>query len=57
MDSLHTDHKAPTSAVSAEANEIFDNAVSNIPERYRGTMADQKDMSILGKKQVLRVGV
>ena len=26
-----------------------------IPLRYRGTVADHKDMSVLGKKQVLMV--
>lgn len=29
---------------------------SGIPSRYRGTAADQRDMIVLGKKQVLRVG-
>lgn len=28
-----------------------------IPAKYRGTAADRRDMSILGKKQVLRVCV
>ena len=28
-----------------------------IAERYRGTVADRRDMSIMGKKQVLRVRV
>ena len=33
-----------------------DNVVvsSHIPEKYRGTAADQHDMKMLGKKQVLR---
>lgn len=28
---------------------------AGLPAKYRGTAADQRDMSILGKKQVLRV--
>jgi len=28
---------------------------AGLPRKYRGTAADQKDMSMLGKKQVLRV--
>lgn len=27
----------------------------DLPAKYRGTSADQRDMSVLGKKQVLRV--
>lgn len=27
----------------------------NVPAKYRGTTADQRDMAMLGKKQVLRV--
>ena len=27
---------------------------STVPEKYRGTTADQHDMAVLGKKQVLR---
>lgn len=27
---------------------------STVPEKYKGTSADQNDMSILGRKQVLR---
>lgn len=33
--------------------EDYDNA--GLPAKYRGTANDQHDMSILGKKQVLRV--
>lgn len=39
---------------STDGEKLFDNAVSIIPEKYRGTSADQRDMSMLGKKQVLR---
>lgn len=28
---------------------------AGIPSKYRGTAADKKDMTVLGKKQVLRV--
>lgn len=35
--------------------DVFDNNVSHVAEKYRGTDADHKDMSVLGKKQVLRV--
>lgn len=31
------------------------NVDATIPDRYRGTVADQRDMQTLGKKQVLRV--
>lgn len=38
-----------------KADNVFDDAAADtIPLKYRGTLADQKDMSILGKKQVLR---
>ena len=30
-------------------------ADGSIPMKYRGTAADQRDMAVLGKKQVLRV--
>lgn len=56
MDSLHTQHKGLASSVSAVPREhVFDNAVRNVPEKYMGTTADMRDMSVLGKKQVLRV--
>jgi hypothetical protein len=34
-------------------DDIYDAAV---PARYRGTTHDKKDMTMLGKRQVLRVG-
>lgn len=37
------------------AADVFDNNVSAVAEKYRGTDADHRDMSVLGKKQVLRV--
>lgn len=39
-----------------DGEKDFDNADSNIPARYRGTEADKREMSVLGHKQVLRVG-
>jgi hypothetical protein len=30
---------------------------SRVPARYRGTAADKRDMTVLGKKQVLRVWI
>ncbi|KAK5069184.1 hypothetical protein LTR64_008662 [Lithohypha guttulata] len=39
---------------SPDTSKVFDNEVSNVPEKYRGTNADARDMSVLGKKQVLR---
>lgn len=38
-----------------DREDVFDDvAASTIPPKYRGTVADRKDMSTLGKKQVLR---
>lgn len=47
-----TEAQGSSSPVGAKA---FVETVSNVPERYRGTSADQHDMSVMGKKQVLRV--
>lgn len=33
---------------------VFPSAATTIPEKYKGTRADQDDMVLLGKKQVLR---
>lgn len=42
-------------ALDSKGDDVFDDAAANtIPLKYRGTLADQKDMSTLGKKQVLR---
>jgi hypothetical protein len=39
-----------------DQDELKDfNVDASIPMRYRGTSADQRDMAVLGKKQVLRV--
>jgi len=37
---------------SEEDKRVF--AGSTVPDRYRGTAADQHDMAMLGHKQVLR---
>lgn len=62
MESLHKDPVAVEMKESSysppssrEDAGIFDNSVSHVPEKYRGTSADMHDMSVLGKKQVLRV--
>lgn len=44
-----------SSAGSPNHANVFDDSISHVPQKYRGTSADQHDMSILGKKQVLRV--
>lgn len=54
MDSLHKDHAA-VEFTEGRAAAVFDDSISHVPQKYRGTAADQKDMSVLGKKQVLRV--
>lgn len=36
------------------ANEKEDVLSPNVPLRYQGTAIDQRDMAVLGKKQVLR---
>jgi choline transport protein len=61
MESLHVQGKRLSRGVDDHgvrdlANDaaIFDNAISNVPERYHGTSADAHDMAMLGKKQVLR---
>jgi hypothetical protein len=45
----------PTDSSQGTAEKVFDDGVSHVPEKYRGTNADQHDMAVLGKKQVLRV--
>lgn len=40
---------------SSNEHELDDLDAAGLPAKYRGTAADQRDMSILGKKQVLRV--
>lgn len=61
MPSLHLDDKNRASFEATEAGNgispngrVFDNSISHVQERYRGTDADKRDMTVLGKKQVLR---
>jgi hypothetical protein len=37
-----------------DKQDAFPSAATTIPEKYKGTRADQDDMILLGKKQVLR---
>lgn len=62
-DSLHLDSKQMKAAESSgtpgsppEDIDIFDEGVSHVAEKFRGTSADKRDMMVMGKKQVLRVG-
>jgi hypothetical protein len=45
------------SAASPNGTKVFDDNVSHVPEKYRGTAADRRDMTVMGKKQVLRVSI
>lgn len=47
--------RAAQSTGSLGHPDVFDDSVSHIPQKYRGTSVDQHDMDVLGKKQVLRV--
>lgn len=49
--SLHINGKD----VSTSQDNVFDDRISSIPDKYTGTHADIHDMSVMGKKQVLRV--
>ena len=42
----------PGHLVNYNGEKVFED--TNVPEKYRGTAADQHDMAVLGKKQVLR---
>ena len=62
MASLHIDNKstatikiaaAPDESSSSTAR-VFDDRISHVAQNYRGTSADEHDMAVLGKKQVLR---
>ncbi|KAK6376338.1 hypothetical protein LTS17_006933 [Exophiala oligosperma] len=60
-DSLHLDSKQMKAAESSgtpgsppEDIDIFDEGVSHVAEKFRGTSADKRDMMVMGKKQVLR---
>lgn len=60
MDSLHVRDKESTSFAAEELSSgngtpIYDQNISAVASKFRGTSADEHDMAILGKKQVLRV--
>jgi hypothetical protein len=64
MSSLHLNNKdvaieliGALGTSSPNDAKIFDDSISGVPEKYRGTSADKRDMTIMGKKQVLRVGI
>ena len=65
MDSLHlrerkvadTEFTATAGTSSPTTREVFDDGISNVPEKYRGTAADRHDMTVMGNKQVLRVSI
>jgi len=42
---------------SPHAAKVFDDGIGHVPEKYRGTSADKRDMTVMGRTQVLRVGI
>lgn len=52
MASLYIDDKA---AIATPSLPVYDENISIVPQKYHGTDADRHEMSMLGKKQVLRV--
>jgi len=42
---------------SPDSRDDFDKANVQVAEKLRGTTADQRDMAVMGKKQVLRVSI
>lgn len=59
MAALHLNNKDTINVGETETGlgspKVFDESISNVPIKYRGTDADRRDMTVLGKKQVLRV--
>jgi hypothetical protein len=55
MDSAKEDFSVSETPVDDPQAVEKDEDDTGIPARYRGTSADKRDMSMLGKKQVLRV--
>ena len=62
MASLHLDNKQMRDVETSDAPgsppegaDVFDDKVSHVAEKFRGTSADKRDMMVMGKKQVLRV--
>lgn len=61
MSSNTPESKSPGLAVAEgsgyqqyDKQDAFPSAATTVPEKYKGTRADQDDMVLLGKKQVLR---
>lgn len=52
---MDAQNKEAGSVQLTEAPDVFDESISHVPDKYKGTDADRYDMSVLGKKQVLRV--
>lgn len=52
-----TEFTAAARTSSPTTRELFDDGISNVPEKYRGTAADRHDMAVMGNKQVLRVSI
>lgn len=63
MGSIHLNKENISDVTEAPASgppdgtKVFGESISNVPEKYRGTTADRRDMTVLGKKQVLRVSI
>ena len=65
MESLHLNNKEVADVEltdvagtgSPHAAKVFDDHISHVPDRFKGTNADQRDMIVMGKTQVLRVGI
>lgn len=60
MDILKTETFVTSSPASDEAyleqhGHEDDNIDPSVPTKYRGTVADKRDMKVIGKTQVLRV--
>lgn len=59
MVSMYTDNDKPPAQVSTSSSpnsdDISDDRLGDVSKRYRGTTNDVHDMSVLGKKQVLKV--
>lgn len=60
-DAMHLDGGKPAARMGATeilppGSSVFDESISHVDQKYRGTNNDIHDMSVLGKKQVLKVG-
>lgn len=47
---------AASNSQDIEKEDFEDEVPGQVAKKWRGTRADQQDMAVLGKKQVLRVG-